>query len=82
MARRGAYGERDTQEGEEDEADGLDARAGGDGVLHVSVVVLERPEADQRGGCHGDAHHEVARHPHHPRPDLPAHGLDQERAES
>lgn len=82
MTWRGAYGERDTQEGEEDEAHGLDAGARGDGVLHVSVVVLERPEADQRRGSHGEADHEVARHPHHSRPDLPAHGLDQERGES
>jgi hypothetical protein len=42
------------------------------------VVVLERPEADERGGGHGDADHHVARHPHHPRAHLPAHRLDQE----
>ena len=76
-----AYSEGDTEEREQDHAHGLDASARRDGVLHVSVVVLERPEADERGGGHGDADHEVARHPHQPRPDLPAHRLDQEGAE-
>lgn len=77
-----SYGERDSKKRKEDEADSLDALVCSDGFLNSSMEVLEWPEADQCSCSHGDADEEIARHPHHPWPDFPAHWFNQEWAES